>query len=101
MADLQPYYEDDLLKHLRENSFQQGQDDVLMEDNDDGQAQEPPKSKEIQEVLKVIRNQLEDSVSYCPVLSSTSSMFLTLVSQLIGDLSPSFYLCLLFQEVSY
>jgi len=36
-----------------------------MEDSDDGQAQELPKSKEIQEALKVIRNQLEDQVSYC------------------------------------
>ena len=31
-----------------------------MEGPDDGQAQELPKSKEIQEVLKIMKNQLED-----------------------------------------
>ena len=80
MADLKPYYEDDLLENLRANSFQQGEDNVPKEDHDHGQAQERPKSKEIQEVLKVMRNQLEDQVSYCPVLSSASSNFLTLVA---------------------
>jgi len=51
-----------------------------MENHDDGQAQELPKSKEIQKILKIMRNQLEDQVSYCLVLSSTSGNFLTLVA---------------------
>jgi len=36
VADLKPYYKNDLLEHLRESSFQQGEDDAPMEDNDDG-----------------------------------------------------------------
>jgi len=39
-----------------------------------------PKSKDAQEVLKVMRNKLEDQVSCCPILSSISSKFLTLVA---------------------
>ena len=53
---------------------------VPMEDHDDGQNQELPKSKEVQEVLKVMGNQLEDQVTYCLDLSSASSKFLSLVS---------------------
>jgi len=62
-----------------------------MEDHDDGQSQELPKSKEIQEVLKFMRNQLGDQVSYSPSLTSVSSNFLTLVAQLMSDLSPLFF----------
>jgi len=51
-----------------------------MEDQDDGQAQELPKSKEIQEVLKVMRNQLEDQVSYYTIPPNASSNFLTLIA---------------------
>jgi len=80
VAELKPYYPNDLLENLRANSFQQGEDDVPMEDHDDGQPQEVLTSREIQEVHKVMRNQLEDQVSYYLVLSSKISNLLTLVS---------------------
>jgi len=80
VADLKPYYEDDLHENLRANSFQQGEDDVPLDDHDNDQAQGLPKSKEIQGVLKVMRNQLEGQVTYCSVLSSASSNFLTFVA---------------------
>jgi len=80
VADLKLYYEDDLLENLTTNSFQQGEDDVPMKNHDDGQSQELPKSKEIQEVLKVMRNQLEDQVSYWPIISSVIDKILALVS---------------------
>jgi len=35
-----------------------------MEDHDDGRSQDLPKFRKIQEVLKFMRNQLEDQVSY-------------------------------------
>jgi len=54
--------------------------DVPMKDHYDGQFQELPTSKEIQVLHKVMRNQLEDQLSYCSVLSSTISHFLTLVA---------------------
>jgi len=38
VADIKPYYKDGLLKNLRENSFQQVEDDVPMKDHDDGQS---------------------------------------------------------------
>jgi len=51
-----------------------------MEDHDDGQFREMLTSREIQEVHKIVRNQLENQVGYCPILSNTISKFLTLTS---------------------
>jgi len=48
-----------------------------------------------------MRNQLEDQMGYCSVLFSTVSNFLILVAQLMGDLSHSFCLILLVQEVIF
>ena len=78
-----------------------GEDDVTMEDHDDGQSQESLTYREIQEVHKVMRNQLEDQVSHNPTLSSTISNVLTLVAYSMGDLSPPFYLSVLGQEVGF
>jgi len=80
VADLKPYYEDDPGENLRANSFQYRENDVPIEDHDDCQSEELPKSKEIQDVLKVMRNELEDKVSYCLVISSIISNFLALVA---------------------
>jgi len=51
-----------------------------MEAHDEGQSQEMPKLKEVQEVLKIMRNQLEDQGSYFSVIPSKRLTFLTLVS---------------------
>jgi len=53
----------DHVENLRANSFQQGEDDAPMEDHNDDQSQKPLTSREIQEVHKIRRNQLEDQVS--------------------------------------
>ena len=79
VTDLKPYYNDNKLKNLRANSLQQGEDNAPMEDHDEDQSQEIPKSKDVQEVLKIVRNQLEDQGSYFPVLSTNTSL-LTLVA---------------------
>ena len=51
-----------------------------MEDRDEGQSEELLTSTKIQKVHKVMRNQLEDQVSYYSILSSSISNFLTLVA---------------------
>ena len=51
-----------------------------MEDHDDGQAQDQPKSKDVQKVLKLVRNQLQAQEDYFPILPSKSLAFLTLVA---------------------
>jgi len=50
-----------------------------MEDHDEGQSQEIPKLKDVQEVLKIVRNQLEAQGSYFLGLPSKHLTFLTLV----------------------
>ena len=80
VADLKPYYDDDKFENLRANSLQQGEDDAPMEAHDEGQSQEMPKLKEVQEVLKIMRNQLKDQGSYFSVIPSKRLTFLTLVS---------------------
>jgi len=57
-----------------------GKDDVPTEDHDGGQSQEPLTSREIQEEHKIMRNQLEDQVSYNSILSSTTTNLFTLVA---------------------
>jgi len=51
-----------------------------MEGLDEGHLQELPKSKEVQEILQVMRNHPEGQDSYYPGLHSISSNFLTLVA---------------------
>jgi len=45
VPDFKPYFEDDHLENLRENSFQQGEDDAPMKDLDEDHVQELPKPK--------------------------------------------------------
>jgi len=75
-VDLKPYYEDDLLENLRANYLQQEEDDVPIEDH----AQELPKPKEIQEVPKIMRNQLGGQESFFRGRSSTCSIIMTSVA---------------------
>ena len=49
--------------------------DKPLADHDEGQ----PKSKDIQKVLKLVRNQLEAQEDYFPILPTKSLAFLTLV----------------------
>ena len=58
------------------DAFFWGEDDVPMKDH----AQEMPKTNEIQEVLKILRDQLEDQMSFFLGRSSTCSNILILVA---------------------
>jgi len=58
-SDLKPYFEDDLLENLRENSFQQGKVDAPTEGHDEEQANNLAKSKYFQEVIQAKRKHPE------------------------------------------
>jgi len=45
VVDLKPYFEDDKLENLRENSFLEGEDDVPMEDQQ-GEPKDTPNTKD-------------------------------------------------------
>ena len=51
-----------------------------MEDHDDGQAQEFPKSNDVEKDLKLVRNPLGAEEDCFPILPSKSLAFLTLAS---------------------
>jgi len=52
---------------------------VPIEEHDDGQAQDQLKSKDVQKVLKLVRNQLGAQEDHFPILPSKSLVFLTLI----------------------
>jgi len=51
-----------------------------MEDFNGDLVQEQPKSKDVQKVLKALRNHLESQECYCPDQPCMSSNFMTLVT---------------------
>jgi len=79
-SDLKPYLEDDHLENLRENPFQQGEDDAPTEGHREEHANNLPKSKYFQEVLQANRKRQEGQTLSFPDLRSKSSNFLTLVT---------------------
>jgi len=76
VIDLKPHYDGDNLENLRANSLQQGEDDAPLVNHDEGQ----PKSKDLQELLKLVRNQLGAQEDYFSILPSKSLAFLSLVA---------------------
>jgi len=79
-SDLKPYFEDDHLDNLRENSFQQGEDDAPTVGRDEEHANNLPKSKYVQEVPQAKRKHQEGQGLSLLDLHSRSSKFLTLVT---------------------
>jgi len=78
LADLKPYFDDDKLENLRENSLQQGEDDVPIGSNEGDQVQRQSNPKEVQEVVQVVRKLMEDQGHYPAVLDSKYSKLVTL-----------------------
>jgi len=64
---------------LKDGFFFGSKHDVPIEEHDDGQAQDQLKSKDVQKVLKLVRNQLGAQEDHFPILPSKSLVFLTLI----------------------
>jgi len=79
------------LANLRAAFFQQWENDAHIGGHDEGHIHVLRKSKYVQEILKVMINQLEDQVSYCMVLPSAISNFLTLLTSSTGALGLLFF----------
>jgi len=58
-SDLKTYFEDDDLENLRENSFQQWEDDIPVEGHIDDHANGLLKFKDVQETLQTMRGHQE------------------------------------------
>ena len=78
-SDLKPYFEDDQLENLRENSFRQGEDDAPTKGHDEEHPNDLPKSKYVQEVLQAKRKHQDGQGLPFPDLHNKGSKFLTLV----------------------
>ena len=67
-ADLKPHFGDDNLENLRENSLQQGEDDVPKGSNGSDQVQRQLNPKEVQDAIHVVRKLIEDQGHYLSLI---------------------------------
>jgi len=80
VADLKPYFDDDHRENLRENSLQQGEDDVPVESNARGQSQSESNAEEAQEAIQVVRKFIGEQGYYPAVPISACGNLVTIIT---------------------